>query len=79
PQVVFGTVLMGRMQGSHATDRALGIFINTLPFRVDVDAQDVRTAVKATHARLTTLLRHEHAALSLAQRCSGVLAPTPLF
>ncbi|MBC3254500.1 amino acid adenylation domain-containing protein [Pseudomonas paralactis] len=78
-QVVFGTVLMGRMQGSHATDRALGIFINTLPFRVDVDAQDVRSGVKATHARLTTLLRHEHAALALAQRCSGVIAPTPLF
>ncbi|OPB02335.1 non-ribosomal peptide synthetase [Pseudomonas synxantha] len=78
-QVVFGTVLMGRMQGSHATDRALGIFINTLPFRVDIDAQDVRSGVKATHARLTTLLRHEHAALALAQRCSGVIAPTPLF
>ncbi|MDQ0704433.1 amino acid adenylation domain-containing protein [Pseudomonas sp. W3I7] len=78
-QVVFGTVLMGRMQGSHATDRALGIFINTLPFRVDVDAQDVRAGVKATHARLTTLLRHEHAPLALAQRCSGVVAPTPLF
>ena len=78
-QVVFGTVLMGRMQGSHDTDRALGIFINTLPFRVDVDAQDVRSGVKATHARLTTLLRHEHAALALAQRCSGVIAPTPLF
>ncbi|NMZ50952.1 amino acid adenylation domain-containing protein [Pseudomonas poae] len=78
-QVVFGTVLMGRMQGSHATDRALGIFINTLPFRVDVDGQEVRAGVKATHARLTTLLRHEHAALALAQRCSGVTAPTPLF
>ncbi|MGA9705477.1 condensation domain-containing protein, partial [Pseudomonas sp.] len=62
--VVFGTVLMGRMQGSHDTDRALGIFINTLPFRVDVDAQAVRAAVKATHARLTTLLRHEHAPLA---------------
>nr|WP_283099539.1 non-ribosomal peptide synthetase [Pseudomonas sp. MWU15-20650] len=77
--VVFGTVLMGRLQGSHDTDRALGIFINTLPFRVDVDSQDVRAGVKATHARLTTLLRHEHAALALAQRCSGVTAPTPLF
>ena len=77
--VVFGTVLMGRLQGSHDTDRALGIFINTLPFRVDVDNQDVRAGVKATHARLTTLLRHEHAALALAQRCSGVVAPTPLF
>jgi Condensation domain/TubC N-terminal docking domain len=47
--VVFGTVLMGRMQGSHDTDRALGIFINTLPFRVDVGAEDVRAGVKADH------------------------------
>ncbi len=78
-QVVFGTVLMGRLQGSHDTDRALGIFINTLPFRVDVGAEAVRDGVKATHARLTTLLRHEHAPLALAQRCSGVVAPTPLF
>ena len=78
-QVVFGTVLMGRLQGSHDTDRALGIFINTLPFRVDVGTEAVRDGVKATHARLTTLLRHEHAPLALAQRCSGVVAPTPLF
>jgi len=78
-QVVFGTVLMGRMQGSHDTDRALGIFINTLPFRVDVGTQDVRAGIKETHARLTTLMRHEHAPLALAQRCSGVLAPMPLF
>ncbi|MGY2402552.1 amino acid adenylation domain-containing protein [Pseudomonas sp. SDO5271_S396] len=78
-QVVFGTVLMGRMEGGHATDRALGIFINTLPFRADVGSDDVRSAVKATHARLTGLLRHEHAPLALAQRCSGVVAPTPLF
>ncbi len=78
-QVVFGTVLMGRLQGGHATDRALGIFINTLPFRVEVGSDDLRSAVKATHARLTGLLRHEHAPLALAQRCSGVAAPTPLF
>jgi arthrofactin-type cyclic lipopeptide synthetase C len=77
--VVFGTVLMGRMQGAEATERALGIFINTLPLRVDVDAQGVRAAVEATHKRLTTLMRHEHAPLALAQRCSGVVAPTPLF
>ena len=77
--VVFGTVLMGRMQGAEATERALGIFINTLPLRVDVDAQGARAAVDATHKRLTTLMRHEHAPLALAQRCSGVVAPTPLF
>ncbi|MEX5612664.1 condensation domain-containing protein, partial [Pseudomonas protegens] len=38
-KVVFGTVLMGRLQGAEATERALGIFINTLPFRLDVDSQ----------------------------------------
>jgi hypothetical protein len=47
------------------------VFINTLPLRIDVDA-GVLDAVRATHARLTALLGHEHASLALAQRCSGV-------
>ncbi|MGR4972805.1 amino acid adenylation domain-containing protein, partial [Pseudomonas sp. LARHCG127] len=79
PDVVLGTVLMGRMQGGEGADRALGMFINTLPLRVDIGTQGVRDGVKATHARLTDLLGHEHASLSLAQRCSGVAAPLPLF
>ncbi|WP_241090852.1 condensation domain-containing protein, partial [Pseudomonas viridiflava] len=78
-RVVFGTVLMGRLLGAEATERALGIFINTLPLRLDLGDQDLRTAIRATHQRLTTLMRHEHAPLALAQRCSGVAAPTPLF
>ncbi|PKA73026.1 arthrofactin-type cyclic lipopeptide synthetase A [Pseudomonas baetica] len=77
-QVVFGTVLMGRMQGGAGADRALGVFINTLPLRIDVAAA-VLHGVQATHARLTALLGHEHASLALAQRCSGVASPSPLF
>ncbi|NIF67548.1 amino acid adenylation domain-containing protein, partial [Burkholderia sp. Cy-647] len=57
----------------------LGMFINTLPLRVDVGGQGARDGVRATHARLAALLGHEHASLALAQRCSGVAAPAPLF
>ncbi|RMU78137.1 Amino acid adenylation, partial [Pseudomonas syringae pv. apii] len=78
-QVVFGTVLLGRMQAGDGADRALGMFINTLPLRVDIGATTVAEGLKATHERLTALLGHEHAPLVLAQRCSGVAAPTPLF
>ncbi|HEY6349037.1 MAG TPA: amino acid adenylation domain-containing protein [Candidatus Angelobacter sp.] len=77
--VVFGTVLFGRMQGGEVSDRGLGIFINTLPVRIRVGDEDVRTGVRRTHELLTQLFRHEHASLTLVQRCSSVQAPAPLF
>ncbi|KZL38968.1 hypothetical protein VT47_12565, partial [Pseudomonas syringae pv. syringae] len=77
--VVFGTVLIGRMQSGEGAERALGMFINTLPLRVDLAGQGAQAGVRATHAQLTALLGHEHAPLVLAQRCSGVAAPLPLF
>lgn len=78
-QVVFGSVMLGRLQGGEGAERAMGVFINTLPLRVDLGEQSVRNALRATHARLTQLLSHEHAPLALAQRCSGVPVATPLF
>ncbi|EGH74603.1 condensation domain-containing protein, partial [Pseudomonas syringae] len=77
--VVFGTVLLGRMQGGDGADRSLGMFINTLPLCLNVGEQGVREGVKATHACLTALLGHEHASLALAQRCSAIAPPSPLF
>ncbi|SFI12859.1 non-ribosomal peptide synthetase, partial [Bradyrhizobium sp. Gha] len=78
-QVVFGTVLFGRLQGSAGADRAMGLFINTLPLRLNLDGTAVEASVRTTHARLAELLAHQHASLSLAQRCSAVAASAPLF
>jgi len=77
--VAFGTVLFGRMQAGEGADRAMGVFINTLPLRLDLDDTSVEESARLAHHRLADLLAHEHAPLSLAQRCSGVTAPAPLF
>ena len=77
--VVFGTVLFGRMTGGAGADRALGLFINTLPLRLSVDGRSVDRVVRETHTRLAHLLRHEHASLALAQRCSALPPQAPLF
>ncbi len=79
PQVVFGTVLLGRMQSGREIDRAMGLFMNVLPLRIDLNDASVEHSVRETHARLAALLEHEHASLALAQRCSHVPAGTPLF
>ena len=77
--VVFGTVMLGRMQGGEGSDRGMGMFINTLPVRMRIGDESARTSVRRMHELLTQLLRHEHASLALAQRCSAVRAPAPLF
>ena len=77
--VVFGTVLFGRMQGGAGSDRAMGLFTNTLPVRIRIGDEGVESCVRKTHALLAGMMRHEHALLAMAQRCSAVPAPAPLF
>ncbi|MFF8452866.1 condensation domain-containing protein, partial [Streptomyces leeuwenhoekii] len=77
--VVFGTVLSGRLQGVPAVERMLGNFINTLPLRVRLAGKTVQELVREVDGGLRGLIAREQSPLSLAQRCSGLEGDTPLF
>ncbi|HET8707811.1 MAG TPA: AMP-binding protein, partial [Pseudomonadales bacterium] len=77
--VVFGTVLSGRLHDVQASHRVLGMFINTLPIRIQFEQQSLANVIQSTYQLLSDLLLHEQTPLSSVQRCTQIPASLPLF
>jgi amino acid adenylation domain-containing protein len=77
--VVFGTLLVGRMQPGGQAHRALGMFMNTLPIRLRLQGITARELIARTHRELAELVGHEQASLAKAQRSSAIGGSVPLF
>lgn len=77
--VVFGSVLLGRMHHSTAGKPGPGMFVNTLPLRMKLQGVTAEELVRRTQRELIELLAHEQTSLAAAQRCSGIVGSAPLF
>lgn len=76
--VVFGTVLSGRLQGVKGAEQMLGAFINTLPVRVNLDCNSIAALIQL-HRQLCELVSFEQYPLVEAQSCSQIERDTTLF
>jgi len=78
--VLFGATVSGRPAELAGVERMVGLFINTIPVRVQVDEQEKVGAWLQAHQRRAFAARQfEHAPLALIQQWSDVPAGTPLF
>ncbi|HET7461935.1 MAG TPA: non-ribosomal peptide synthase/polyketide synthase [Longimicrobium sp.] len=78
--VVFGATVSGRPAALEGVEATVGLFINTLPVRVEVEpGAEVLPWLRGLQAHTAGLREHEHLPLARIQRCSGVPAGEPLF
>ncbi|MDC9589596.1 amino acid adenylation domain-containing protein [Xenorhabdus sp. XENO-10] len=77
--VVFGTVLLGRLFAGEASVNAMGQFINTLPIRMCLNNRPVLECLWGTQDILMQLVKYEQASLAQAQKSVQTAGTTPLF
>ncbi len=75
---VFGSLLLGRLQGSLGAADSLGLFINTLPFLTELKGT-VSEYVAEVKKALTEILAYEQTPLSDVHSWSGISNELPIF
>ncbi|HSF41609.1 MAG TPA: amino acid adenylation domain-containing protein [Thermoanaerobaculia bacterium] len=79
-EVVFGATVSGRPPAVPGVESMVGVFINSLPVRVEVDPEaDLRSWLRRLQDRHAEARQHEHAPLVDVQGWSDVPRGTPLF
>ncbi|CAM5357910.1 amino acid adenylation domain-containing protein [Streptomyces chartreusis] len=70
--VVFGATVAGRPAGLPGVESMIGMFINTLPVRVELDGErPSMEMLKGLQTRQSALIAHQHLGLAEIQRLGG--------
>ena len=78
--VLFGATVSGRSPDLHSVERMVGLFINTIPLRVQVDeSQPVGEWLQSLQDQVGEAMMFDYAPLARIQQWSDVPAGTPLF
>lgn len=78
--VVFGATISGRPSGLPGVEDAVGLFINTLPLRVDLDGDPtVKSLVRQIRDSQLEVIDHQSSSLAEVQRWSEVGGGKTLF
>ncbi|WP_050759998.1 non-ribosomal peptide synthetase [Pseudoalteromonas tunicata] len=77
--VVFGTVLSGRMSGMLGIEKMMGMMINTLPLRVNMQQGSLLQQLQQVDFEIKALIPYEQVSLAQAQRFSGIDGNGTLF
>jgi amino acid adenylation domain-containing protein len=77
--VVFGTVMSGRLLGGADMDNLVGMTINTIPYRSRIAGMTAAELVRQSYSQMHALLPYEQVSLADAQSYSQVRGGIPLF